>query len=89
MSIIRRILMILQIVLGAVLAALGSVDTRTSTATPITVLAAINAVDAGLLALMHNSGLPDRYRLDRVEFVKVEDFLKVRNYMLQTSGMTS
>ncbi|KAK3353443.1 hypothetical protein B0T25DRAFT_590977 [Lasiosphaeria hispida] len=74
LSTLRWILMILQIVLGAVLTALGSLDM--SNGTSITVLAAINTVDAGLLALMHNSGLPDRYRLNRVEFVKVEDFLK-------------
>ncbi|KAK0715039.1 hypothetical protein B0H67DRAFT_232476 [Lasiosphaeris hirsuta] len=73
-STLRWALMILQIVLGAVLTALGSLDMTNGTS--ITILAAINTVDAGLLALMHNSGLPDRYRLDRVEFVKVEDFLK-------------
>ncbi len=41
------------------------------------VLAAINTVVAGLLALMHNSGLPDRYRMNKVQFAIVEDFLKV------------
>ncbi|KAK3997369.1 hypothetical protein QBC44DRAFT_280299 [Cladorrhinum sp. PSN332] len=73
-STIRWFLMILQIVLGAVLTALGSA--QMTDGTPITVLAAINTVDAGLLALIHNSGLPDRYRMDKVEFGKVEDFLK-------------
>lgn len=75
LSTLRWFLMILQIVLGAVLTALGSFQMKDGTT--ITVLAAINTVDAGLLALMHNSGLPDRYRLDKVEFIKVEDFLKV------------
>ncbi|KAK4226779.1 hypothetical protein QBC38DRAFT_455914 [Podospora fimiseda] len=73
-STMRWILMVLQIVLGAVLTALGS--SQETNGTPITVLAAVNTVDAGLLALIHNSGLPDRYRLDKVEFGKVEDFLK-------------
>ncbi|KAK4647134.1 uncharacterized protein QC761_122810 [Podospora bellae-mahoneyi] len=74
LSVLRWLLMLLQIILGAVLTALGSF--QTTDGTPVTVLAAINTVDAGILALMHNSGLPDRYRLDKVEFVKVEDFLK-------------
>ncbi|KAK4163176.1 hypothetical protein QBC43DRAFT_264653 [Cladorrhinum sp. PSN259] len=73
-STVRWLLLVLQIILGAVLTALGSA--QTSEGIPITVLAAINTVDAGLLALIHNSGLPDRYRLDKVEFSKVEDFLK-------------
>jgi len=75
LSTFRWFMMILQIVLGAILTALGSAQLNASV--PITVLAAINTVNAGLLALMHNSGLPDRYRLDKVEFTKVEDFLKV------------
>ncbi|KAK3374486.1 hypothetical protein B0T24DRAFT_297288 [Lasiosphaeria ovina] len=74
LSVVRWFLMIFQIVIGAILTAMGSLDLRNGT--PITVLAAVNTVDAGLLALMHNSGLPDRYRLDKVEFSKVEDFLK-------------
>lgn len=74
-SMLRWFLMILQIILGATLTALGSVQMEHGV--PITVLAAINTIDAGLLALMHNSGLPDRYRLDKVEYCKVEDFLKV------------
>ncbi|KAK3324675.1 hypothetical protein B0T19DRAFT_236045 [Cercophora scortea] len=73
-SVVRWVLMIFQIILGAILTALGSLDLRNGT--PITVLAAVNTIDAGLLALMHNSGLPDRYRLNMVEFDKVEDFLK-------------
>ncbi|KAM7187046.1 hypothetical protein V8F33_011465 [Rhypophila sp. PSN 637] len=77
LSTLRWFLMILQIVLGAILTALGSLTTGgTQHAIPITVLAAVNTVSAGLLALMHNSGLPDRYRLNKVEFVKVEDYIK-------------
>uniref|UniRef100_A0A0D2XXG4 SMODS and SLOG-associating 2TM effector domain-containing protein n=1 Tax=Fusarium oxysporum (strain Fo5176) TaxID=660025 RepID=A0A0D2XXG4_FUSOF len=43
--------------------------------TAITILAASNTVIAGLLALLHNSGIPDRYRYDKSEFQKVEDHI--------------
>ncbi|GAB1316663.1 SMODS and SLOG-associating 2TM effector domain-containing protein [Madurella fahalii] len=75
-STVRWFLMILQLVIGAGLTALGSLDARLSSSTPITVLAAVNTVGAGLLALLHNSGLPDRYRMDNAEFAMVESFLK-------------
>ncbi len=67
--------MVIQIIIGAVLTALGSFSKDNSV--PIMVLAAINTVTAGLLALMHNSGLPDRYRMNKVQFDNVEDFLRV------------
>jgi hypothetical protein len=72
---IRWTLMISQIILGAILTSLGSLSN--SPGTPITILAALNTVDAGLLALMHNSGIPERYRFNRVEFSKVEDTFRV------------
>lgn len=78
-STVRWFLMVLQIVVGAGLTALGSLDARLGASTPITVLAAVNTIGAGLLALLHNSGLPDRYRLDKAEFAMVESFLKVRS----------
>jgi hypothetical protein len=68
-------LMTLQVMVGAVLTALGSLSTRQTT--PITALAAVNTVGAGLLGLMHSSGLPDRYRMDKAQFVQVEDFIRV------------
>lgn len=74
LSVFRWALMVLQIILGAVLTALGSVDLRVGT--PITVLAANQTVIAGLLALLHNSGLPDRYRSNEGEFAKVESHLR-------------
>ncbi|OIW31876.1 hypothetical protein CONLIGDRAFT_667703 [Coniochaeta ligniaria NRRL 30616] len=70
---VRWFLMISQIILGAILTALGSLSSTSGT--PITLLAALNTVDAGLLALMHNSGIPERYRSNRVEFSKVEDLI--------------
>ncbi|KAL2264369.1 hypothetical protein VTK26DRAFT_5795 [Humicola hyalothermophila] len=76
LSMLRWFLMVLQITIGAVLTALGSVKLEGSSSTPITALAVVNTMDAGLLALLHNSGLPDRYRLDMAEFSKVEDSLR-------------
>ena len=72
---LRWFLMILQITIGAILTALGSVQLPNNR--PSTALAVVNTIGAGLLALLHNSGLPDRYRLDKAEFAKAEDFLKV------------
>lgn len=66
--------MVLQLLLGASLTALGS--RATGQETIITILAAANTVLAGLLALMHNSGLPDRFQKDFNEFDEVESFLK-------------
>ncbi|KAJ4294833.1 hypothetical protein N0V88_005067 [Collariella sp. IMI 366227] len=76
---IHWFLMVLQVIIGAILTALGAIQLRV--ATPITILAAINTFDAGLLAMMHNSGLPDRYRMDMAQFVQLEDFL---NELLDT-----
>jgi hypothetical protein len=75
LSTLRWALMILQLVVGATVTAFGAAESHM--VDTITVLGAVNTVNAGLLALMHNSGLPDRYRMDKVEFVRVEDFLKV------------
>lgn len=58
----------------AVVTALASTSKGGNTA--ITILAAANTVNAGLLALMHNSGLPDRYKNDWTEYEKVESFMK-------------
>ena len=75
LSTLHWFLMILQVMIGAVLTALGSLPMRE--ATPITSLAAVNTVGAGLIALMNNSGLPDRYRMDKAQFVQVEDYIRV------------
>ena len=71
--------MILQLLLGATLTALGSFADWDGT--PITVLGALNTIIAGILALIHNSGIPDRYRYDMAEFEEVEDHIK---QMLET-----
>ncbi|KAF4637923.1 hypothetical protein G7Y89_g146 [Cudoniella acicularis] len=62
--------LILQLVLGAVLTGLGA-SSAGSNHTAITILAAANTVNAGLVALLHNSGLPARIRNDWVEYQKV------------------
>ncbi|KXX82115.1 hypothetical protein MMYC01_201536 [Madurella mycetomatis] len=62
-STVRWLLMVPQIVVG------GST-------TPITVLPTVNTVGAGLLAMLHNSGILDRYLLDEAEFTMVESFLE-------------
>ncbi|KAI0550617.1 hypothetical protein F4679DRAFT_594547 [Xylaria curta] len=74
LCVISWILMLLQIALSAILTALGA--TSSDNGTPITILAAVNTSIAGILALLHNSGLPDRYRWDRNEFYKIEEHIK-------------
>ncbi|KAG5981677.1 hypothetical protein E4U55_002686 [Claviceps digitariae] len=71
---IRWSLMVLQILLGAALTALGSMSLKDGK--PITILGAANTVIAGLLALLHNSGIPDRYWNDMAEFEEIEDHIK-------------
>ncbi|KAI1107754.1 hypothetical protein F4804DRAFT_296996 [Jackrogersella minutella] len=77
---ITWLLMLIQIAMSAVLTALGSMSTSSSSSmkngTAITSIAAVNTCVGGVLALLHNSGLPDRYRSDRNEFNKLEEHLK-------------
>ncbi|KAH7145718.1 hypothetical protein B0J13DRAFT_622436 [Dactylonectria estremocensis] len=70
----RWVLMIMQLFLGASLTGLGSFSLEHGT--PITVLGAANTIIAGLLAYLHNSGLPDRYGYDMAEFGQVEDHIR-------------
>ncbi|KAK3294003.1 uncharacterized protein B0H64DRAFT_433263 [Chaetomium fimeti] len=74
LSALRWALLVLQVVVGAALTALGSLALRQ--AALVTALAAVSTVGAGVVGLMHNSGLPDRYRMDRAQFVQVEDFIR-------------
>ncbi|KAI1410806.1 hypothetical protein F5Y13DRAFT_166863 [Hypoxylon sp. FL1857] len=77
-GVVTWVLMLLQIAMSAVLTALGSVTTSSTAkdGTAITSIAAVNTCVGGILALLHNSGLPDRYRSDRNEFYKLEEHLK-------------
>ncbi|KAH7165467.1 hypothetical protein EDB81DRAFT_877848 [Dactylonectria macrodidyma] len=73
-TIARWVLMIMQLFLGASLTGLGSFSLEQGT--PITVLGAANTIMAGLLAFLHNSGLPDRYGYDMAEFAQVDDHIR-------------
>lgn len=66
--------MILQLFLGASLTGLGSLSLQQGA--PITILGAANTIIAGLLAFLHNSGLPDRYGYNMAEFGEVEDHIR-------------
>ncbi|KAL2068723.1 hypothetical protein VTL71DRAFT_15061 [Oculimacula yallundae] len=80
--------LILQILLSAALTALGSSSKKNGTA--ITILAAANTVNAGLVALLHNSGLPGRIRSDWNEYDKVEMFLvEVMDSGIVETGMST
>ncbi|KAF4445921.1 hypothetical protein F53441_10392 [Fusarium austroafricanum] len=72
-GVVRAVFFVLQLMIGASLTALSSGDYDN---TVITILAASNTVIAGLLALLHNSGVPDRYRFDKAEFERVEDHIR-------------
>ncbi|KAI1170206.1 hypothetical protein F4777DRAFT_595395 [Nemania sp. FL0916] len=73
-AVIAWLLLLTQLALSAILTALGA--TSRSNGTPITIIAAISTAVSGILALLHNSGLPDRYRWDRNEFCKIEDHMR-------------
>lgn len=74
--ILYNICVILQLVLGAILTALAAVGTSSldKLGIAITVLAAANTVNAGLIALLHNSGFPGRLRSDMNEYSKVVEW---------------
>ncbi|KAG6226890.1 hypothetical protein E4U26_002053 [Claviceps purpurea] len=63
-----------EILLGAALTALGSMSLEDGK--PITILGAANTVIAGVLALFHNSGIPNRYWNNMAEFEDIEDHIK-------------
>ncbi|KXJ92417.1 hypothetical protein Micbo1qcDRAFT_224609 [Microdochium bolleyi] len=74
LTIIRWTLMVVQLAMNATMTALGSLD---KDGIIITIIAAINTGISGVLALMHNGGIPDRYRSNRNEFNKLEEHLKL------------
>ncbi|KAJ6444585.1 C6 transcription factor [Purpureocillium lavendulum] len=73
-SITQAALMVLQLLIGASVTSLGAM--RLHTGIPITVLGAVNTVIAGLIALLDNGGLPDRFRYDMTQFEELEDHMK-------------
>ncbi|KAA8575291.1 hypothetical protein EYC84_004470 [Monilinia fructicola] len=74
-TIFYSIALILQLLFGATLTALGS-SSADKHGLAITVLAAANTVNAGLIALFNNTGMPDRFWNDWNEFEDVEMFVK-------------
>lgn len=69
-----------QIVLGAVLTALG--PSSADYAVVITVLGASNTITAGLLALVKGQGLPERLRKDQMEYRKLPDWIEETEALL-------
>jgi hypothetical protein len=67
--------LILQLILGAALTSL-SASSASQHGTAITVIAAANTVNAGIVALLHNSGLPSRLRNDMVEYERVQIWME-------------
>jgi hypothetical protein len=55
-----NICIVLQLLLGATLTALGSISAKHGLA--IVILAASNTVNAGVMALLHNSGLREYWQ---------------------------
>ncbi|KKA30599.1 hypothetical protein TD95_000849 [Thielaviopsis punctulata] len=73
-STIRWIGMVSQLCLGASLTAMGSLSITDPWI--VTSIAGANTVIAGILTLIHNNGLPDRYRANGTEFVHVEEYIR-------------
>jgi hypothetical protein len=73
-----------QIVIGAVLTALGPQAKDHSTA--ITVLGVFNTITAGVLTAMKGQGLPDRFRKDEYQMKKVQDFIEELDVRLSLEG---
>jgi len=67
--------LVLQLVLGAILTGLGASDKIPRKSVAITVIAAANTINAGIIALLHNSGLPGRFRNDWAEHAQVETYI--------------
>lgn len=72
-SILYNLLLIAQLLLSAANTALAA--QASSHRITLTVLTALTTVNAGIVALLHNSGLPNRLRNDWNEYDKVETFL--------------
>lgn len=73
-SIFYSAALVLQLLFGAVLTALGSSSNKSGLA--ITILAAANTLNAGLIALFNNTGMPDRFWNDWNEFEDVEMYVR-------------
>ncbi|EPE32199.1 hypothetical protein GLAREA_07332 [Glarea lozoyensis ATCC 20868] len=74
-SLLYNFCLVTQLILGAALTSL-SASSASRNGTAITIIAAANTVNAGLVALLHNSGLPSRLRNDMVEYEKVQIWIE-------------
>ncbi|KAG9232688.1 hypothetical protein BJ875DRAFT_71703 [Amylocarpus encephaloides] len=74
-SFLYNFCLIAQLILGAALTSL-SASSAAKNGTAITIIAAANTVNAGLVALLHNSGLPSRLRSNMVEYEKVQMWME-------------
>ncbi|CAG8971902.1 hypothetical protein HYALB_00007818 [Hymenoscyphus albidus] len=74
-SVLYNLCLIAQLVLGAALTSL-SAAASTKNGIAITIIAAANTVNAGVLALLHGSGLPARLRSDMTEYEKVATWME-------------
>ncbi|CZR57893.1 uncharacterized protein PAC_07782 [Phialocephala subalpina] len=74
--ILYNVSLLLQLLLGAALTGLGSTTNSNGNGVAITILAAANTVNAGLIGLLHNSGMPNRFRSDMNEYEKVVEYLQ-------------
>ncbi|KAE8442448.1 hypothetical protein EG329_003349 [Mollisiaceae sp. DMI_Dod_QoI] len=81
---------ILQLLLGAILTALSALSlTATKYGTATTIIAAANTINAGVIALLHNSGFPGRLRNDLNEYSKLVEWLEfVMHSGVVDAGMT-
>lgn len=68
------IAIVVQILIGAVLASLGSLSTHHPQT--ITLLGLVNTSMASMQALLKGQGLPDRLRKNEFEMKKVQDFIE-------------
>lgn len=80
-SIVFNLIAIAQIILGAIITALG--PSAGEHVLAITILGAFNTSIAGLLALLKGRGLPERLRRNSIEIARVLDFIEERATLLR------
>lgn len=74
------ICIVIQIILGAALTALGATN---ASSTVVTVLGAVNTAVAGLLAFLKSSGLPNRAKIVQMKWNDLQDFIEQRERELR------
>lgn len=80
-SMLFDLLTISQVIIGAVITALGPSGDQHMLA--ITILGAFNTTIAGLLALLKGRGLPQRLRRNMSELAKVLDYIEEQKILLR------